>query len=53
MINSHFIKPENSQNSRTYLEGWNQAINIFHQIEREILVTQKKRLLRKSVALCK
>ncbi|MDO1446782.1 hypothetical protein Q0590_10995 [Rhodocytophaga aerolata] len=46
MIHKQFIKKENSQLQKSYLEGWNQSIQNFHQVVNEIDLL-KKRLKKK------
>jgi hypothetical protein len=46
MIHKQFIKKENSQIQKSYLEGWNQSLHNFYQVISEDGMF-KKRLKRK------
>ncbi len=46
MIHKHFLKKENSQLQKSYLEGWNQSLQNFYQVNNEMGLL-KKRLKKK------
>jgi hypothetical protein len=46
MIHKQFIKKENAQLQKSYLEGWNQSLQNFHQVSNEMGML-KKRIKRK------
>jgi hypothetical protein len=42
MIHKQFIKKENSQIQKSYLEGWNQSLQNFYQVSGEMGMLKKR-----------